>query len=68
MVTQHQRAAWTRRLTSGVDSRLRGNDGLKVGHYLAFRPGPDEPAAALAMVTIRLVAVTAAVIEMVRSS
>ena len=68
MATQHRRAASTRRLTSEVDSRLRGNDGLKVGHYPAFRVGRDELAAPPAMGTIWLVAGIAAVIEMVRFS
>ena len=76
METQHRRAASMRRLTSVVDSRpvsstgqaLRGNDGLKVVHYPAFRVGRDELAAAPALGTIWLVAGIAAVIGMVQSS
>ena len=76
MATQHRRAASMRRLTSGVDSRpvsstgqaLRGNDGLKVVHYPAFRLRRDKLAAALAMGTIWRVAGIAVVVEMVRFS
>ena len=68
MATQHRRAASMRRLISGVDSRLRGNDGLKVVHYPAFRLRRDKLAAALAMGTIWRVAGIAVVVEMVRFS